>query len=82
MAFAGGNEVFSAGAILDNPLTAALCAAGTVYCFAIEPRLGTRPAGFDLPLSLREQLVATCLLAAALVVGFSQFTIPFLYFQF
>jgi hypothetical protein len=35
-----------------------------------------------LTASLREQFVATCFLAGALILGLSQFTTPFLYFQF
>jgi hypothetical protein len=76
-----GAETFSPGAILDNPLTTALCVAGIAYCFVIEPRAGLA----DQPTrtsSLREQFVAACLMAGALILGFSQFTTPFLYFQF
>jgi len=76
-----GAETFSPGAFLDNPVTTALCVAGIAYCFVIEPQAGVadQPA---LTVSLREQFVATCFLAGALILGFSQFTTPFLYFQF
>jgi hypothetical protein len=77
-----GAETFSAGAILDNPVTAALCVAGIAYCFVIEPRAGVADQPTLLTSSLREQFVAACFLAGALILGFSQFTTPFLYFQF
>jgi alginate O-acetyltransferase complex protein AlgI len=76
-----GAETFSPGAILDNPVTSALCVAGIAYCFVIEPRAGLADQP-KLTSSLREQFVATCLLAGALILGLSQFTTPFLYFQF
>jgi alginate O-acetyltransferase complex protein AlgI len=77
----GGVETFSVGAILDNPVTAALCVAGLAYCFVIEPRAGLADQP-QLTYSLREQFVTACLMAGALILGFSQFTTPFLYFQF
>jgi D-alanyl-lipoteichoic acid acyltransferase DltB (MBOAT superfamily) len=76
-----GAETFSPGALLDNPVTTALCIAGIAYCFVIEPRT----KWIDQPnytFALREQFVTVCLMAGALIFGFSQFTTPFLYFQF
>jgi alginate O-acetyltransferase complex protein AlgI len=77
-----GREPFSPDAMLDNPLTTALCVAGLVYCFVVEPWLAAPERPREPTGSFREQLVSTCLLAAALVLGLSQFSIPFLYFQF
>jgi len=83
MAFLGGRGIrINPGAFVDNPLTTALCIAGVGYCFAIEPRLASVRPLRESRGSLREQMVTACQLAAALIVGLSQFTIPFLYFQF
>jgi hypothetical protein len=76
-----GVETFSAGAMLDNPVTTALCVGGVAYCFVIEPRAGMADQPRPAP-AFREQLLATCLMAGALILGLSQFTTPFLYFQF
>ena len=83
MVFLGGSaEPFSPGALIDNPLTTGLCLAGIVYCFVIEPRLAAHAQQREPQATFGGQLVAACQLAAALIVGLSQFTIPFLYFQF
>lgn len=77
-----GGEPFSAGVLLAHPITTALCVAGIAYCFILEPWLAAKGPRTEPSGSFGEQLLATGMLASALIIGLSQFTVPFLYFQF
>ncbi len=58
--------------LLTRPVSLPFCAAGILYCFWLEPRLG----------ELKRAGVAVAMFAVSLVIAFSSMTIPFLYFQF
>ncbi len=77
-----GGDGFSAAALVAHPITTGLCVAGIAYCFILEPWLAAPNRQRGPTGSFREQLLATSLLAASLIIGLSQFTVPFLYFQF
>jgi hypothetical protein len=75
-------HTFNMEYIATNPIAFALCIAGAFYCFAVEPRFKAADLEEIRISSIRAQVGALAMLGAALVLGWSQITIPFLYFQF
>jgi hypothetical protein len=81
-----GHPPFQAGAFAANPIASALCAAGLVYCFALEGDRRWAIAGSEArpfaPVALARALGAALLLVLSLLLGLSAPVVPFLYFQF
>jgi alginate O-acetyltransferase complex protein AlgI len=76
-----GLTTFNPTGIGAHGLSAVLCVLGVVYCFFIEKHVV-----YDLPeltwKTARERAAVGAVFVFALILNFSSFVIPFLYFQF
>jgi hypothetical protein len=75
-----GSSTFNPAAIALNPVAAYLALAGLIYCFFLEGESFSELTQDSFP--PWRQVAAAGQLMLSLIFGFSQFTIPFLYFQF
>lgn len=73
---------FNSEWLFTNPIALVLCAAGIAHCFVLEPRLDAGELERIQIVGAGTQVAAVGMFVLSLVLGLSQFIVPFLYFQF
>ncbi|MCB9254141.1 MAG: MBOAT family protein [Bdellovibrionaceae bacterium] len=69
-------------ALYTNPVAAGFCGLGLIYCFFVEKHVDLSQVSNWKNVPLRGQVAAAAAFCVAIVFGFSQLIVPFLYFQF
>ncbi|MBI1860397.1 MAG: MBOAT family protein [Deltaproteobacteria bacterium] len=73
---------FNPEGLVTHPISAAACALGLAHCFWFERRYEALVIEKMVTVTAARVWTALAMLGSALVLGFSERTIPFIYFQF